>query len=323
MAAITPIAQITYQNRDVSSDFEPLVKSITYTDSIEGKASSIDLTLRNDSGLFLEPWYPQVDDEVTIQIGYAGEAMLDAGAFWIDEVGLSGSSSGDTCSMRGISLKGAAMNASKNTQCYDGDEVKDIVGKIAQRLGCTVEGDTKGTYSGTQKNESDLAFLKRLASETGRILKIEGKKLIFYKLADLYNGITLAIDKSDVTSYSIKDKSEGRISKCTCRWWNSDTKQTIEGSHNTGVKGGAEIVIQEEVTSASEAEQKAADYCSERAKKGVEISLSMVGDTRFKSGIKVSLSNFGKFTGDYYIAEATHSFGGGYTTSLNLKQWLK
>lgn len=323
MATLTPIAQITYQNRDVSSDFVPLVKSITYTDSIEGKASSIEVALRNDSKLFLGSWYPQVDDEVRVKIGYDGETMLDAGVFWIDEVSFSGSAGGDSCNLRGISLKSAEMNSSKNTQCHDKEEISVIVGKIAKGMGCTLEGDVKGTYSGTQKNESNLAFLKRLACETGRILKIEGTKLIFYKLNDLAQGNALSIDISNVVSYSMSDKSEGRISHCTCSWWDADTKTSIEGSHSTGVKGGAEIVIREEVKDTAEAKQKAADYCAQRTKKGVEISLSMLGDTRFKSGVKVSLSNFGKFSGEYYIAEATHSLGGGYTTSIKLKQWLK
>lgn len=323
MANLTPIAQITYQNKDVSSDFMPLVKNITYTDSIEGKASSIEVSLRNDSKLFLGSWYPQVDDEMSVKIGYEGEALLDAGSFWVDEVTFNGSSGGDSCNLRGISLKSSEMNASRNTQCYDGEDISAIVGKIAKQIGCSVEGDTKGTYSGTQKNESDLAFLKRLASETGRILKIEGKKLIFYKLEALAQGNALSVDISNVMSYSMSDKSAGRISRCTCRWWNAETKTSVEGTHDTGIAGGASVVIREEVKDAAAATKKATDYCADRTKKGVEITLFMVGDTRYKSGIKVSLTNFGKFSQEYYIAEATHSVGSGYKTDIKLKQWSK
>ena len=319
----TPIVEIVYDTKDITSDFLPLLKSVTYKDSIEGKASSIDITLRDDTQLFLGSWYPKVDDTIQLKIGYKEGSLLNCGSFWVDEVTLNGSSSGSECTISAMSLKGADILGSRNIKAHQNKPIKDIVNDISKRLNMTANGNLEGMYNGFQENESDLAFLNRLAKETNRLLKIEGQTLIFYKLNDLKQSEALLISRDDVKSYDIKDVAYGRLKSVTCVWWNNEKKTEFKGVYTLPKESGADIVIREEVASDSEALQKATDYANERGKDKYQITLSMIGNTRLKAGVKVILKDFSRFDGEYYIAEVTHKIGGGYTTDLILKQWLK
>lgn len=319
MAILKPIVIITYEGKDVSADFAPILRGVTFKDTLDGKAGEAEISLSNARGYFLSEWYPEVDHTISLQMGYEGGALIDGGKFWVDEVSLAGSSSGSDCNIRALSLKSSNLNAPTKKKYHAARSISDIVFEIAGNLGCQVAGDTSGEWSGMQ-NEPDLAFLNRVAHETGRILKVEGERLVFYKVEALGDIGALQIKASDVRSYSIKDVAAGRISKCTVRWWDAKAKREISGSHSTGIKGGGEIEKWEEVKTASEARTKAKDMTTDRNKSGLTFSIEMVGDPRLRAGVSVDMVGFGRFDKTYYISKATHSFAsGGYTTSVTLQ----
>lgn len=303
----------------MSADFAPILSGVTFKDTLYGRASEAEISLCNAQGYFLADWYPEIDHNFHILMGYEGAPMIDGGTFWVDEVSLSGSSSGDSCSIRALSLKSSNMNATVKKQYHQERSIAEIVNEIASELGCNAKGDLSGNWSGLQ-NETGLQFLNRLAHHTGRILKIDGADLVFYSIEKLGDIGALEIKRADVRSYSIKDVAAGRISKCTVKWWDSKTKKEVSGSHSNGIKGGGEIVLWQEVKNTSEAKQKAKDYIIDRNKSGVEFSIEMLGDVRLRAGVAVDMVGFGRFDKTYYISEATHSFSSsGYTTSVILQ----
>lgn len=317
---LKPKTVIIYQSRDVSGDFAPILSSVSFKDYLDGRAAEVELQLSNREGFFFADWYPAIDDQIDILIGYDGTNMLDAGTFWVDEVSLSGSSSGDSCSIRALSLRSSEVNTSIARRNHATRQVSDIVNEVADELGCTVGGDLTGTWSGLQ-NEPGLQFLARIAHDLGRIIKVEGSELIFYGIEKLGEIPQLEIKRSDVTSYDMKDVAAGRISKCTVKWWDSKSKKLITGSHSSGIKGGGEVVIWSEVENSSDAKKKAADFIADRNKKGVEFSINMVGDVRLRAGVAVTMVGFGRFDNTYYISEATHSVSSsGYTTAVTLQK---
>lgn len=319
MAILKPIVIITYEGRDVSADFAPILRSVTFKDTLDGHAGEAEISLSNSRGYFLSEWYPEVDHTISLQMGYEGGALIYDGQFWVDEVSLSGSSSGSDCNIRALSLKSSNLNAAVKKQYHAARSISDIVFEIAGKMGCTVAGDTSGEWSGMQ-DEPDLAFLNRLAHQTGRILKVEGERLVFYKIETLGNIGALKIKAADVRSYSIKDVAAGRISKCTVRWWDAKAKREISGTHSSGIKGGGEMEKWEEVKTPAEARTKAKDMITDRNKSGLTFSIEMVGDPRLRAGVAVDMVGFGRFDKTYYISEATHSFtSGGYTTSATFQ----
>lgn len=317
---LKPKTVITYQGKDVSGDFAPILLGVSFRDYLDGRAGEIELQLSNREGFFLADWYSDVDDQIGILIGYDGADMLEAGTFWVDEVSLSGGSHGDTCTIRALSLRSSEMNAAVAKKNHAARPVADIANEVAAEIGCSAIGDLSGYWSGLQK-ESGLPFLCRVAHDLGRIMKVEGSDLIFYGLDKLGEIPRLEIKRSDVMSYEMKDVAAGRISKCTVKWWDSKTKLLITGSFNTGVKGGGEVVVWDEVKNSAEADKKASDFIADRNKKGVEFSISMVGDVRLRAGIAVKMVGFGRFDNTYYISEATHFVSSsGYTTAVTLQK---
>jgi phage protein D len=314
-------AIIIYQGRDVTGDLAPILKGVTFRDHLDGKAGELDIDLNNSSGLFLWDWFPDVNDRISVMIGFETGLVMDCGAFWVDEVKLTGGASGDSCSIRGLSLPSLVIYAPEARCNYENRPIEEIVNGEAEKLGYKVVGDLSGTWSGLQQ-ETGLQFINRLAHETGRILKIENDTLIFYLLDDLLSsGAFITIDSREVISYDISDKAAGRISKCTVKWWDRTTKREFFGSYDAKIKGGGSALIWEEVKNNGEAASKAADYIKDRNKKGVEFTLNMEGDVRLRAGVAVETSGFGRFDSLYIIGEATHSVSdGGYTTRIKLQR---
>lgn len=327
MEGLKPKIIITYQDKNVTSDFAPILKSVTFKDYLEGRAPEIEIMLSNEKGFFLGDWYPDVDDRITLKMGYENADLIDCGTFWVDEIKLTGSSSGDECSIRALSLKSSALRAPKKKQNHAGKPIRDLANKLAAELGLKATGDLDGTWSGIQ-DETDIKLLYRIARETGCVLRIEGDLLVFYKLYKIQKQsrpetpqTVLEIPRANILSYDISDKAEGRISKCTVKWWDQTTKKQVEGSYDAGLKGGGSAVIWEEVKTTAEAQTKAKDYIADRNKKGEEFSMNLMGDVRLRAGVCITPKGFGRFDKTYYIAEATHSVSeSGYSTSITLRK---
>lgn len=317
---LKPKTVITYEGKDVSGDFAPILESISFKDYLDGRAGEIEINLSNREGFFWADWYPDIDDEIHILLGYENADMLDAGIFWVDEVSLSGGNAGDACNIRALSLRSSGLNSATQKKNHAGRPVADIVSEVANTLSCRAKGDLSGTWSGIQ-NETGLRFLNRLAHELGRICKIEGTDLIFYGIEKLGEIGQLEIKRADVVSYEVKDVAAGRISKCTVKWWDKKSKKLISGTYDAKIKGGGEVVRWEEVKDNAEAQKKAKDFITDRNKKGVEFGISMVGDVRLRAGVGVQMIGFGRFDGTYYISEATHTVNSsGYTTDVTLQK---
>ena len=271
MEGLKPKIVITYQDKNVTADFTPVLKSVSFRDYLEGRAAEVDLHFSNDKGFFLGDWYPEIDDRITLKIGYEHADLIDCGAFWVDEVKLTGNSSGDEVNVRGLSLKSSIVYAPVKKQVIVRKTFKEIAGELMAATGLKAVGDLDGTWSGMQ-NESDIALLFRIAKETGRIFKVEGDELVFYKRENLIKMVQvrpdylLEIPRGNVLSYDISDKAVGRIGKCTCRWWDHTTKKNISGTYDAGIKGGGSAVIWEEVKDEAEAQKKAEDYVADRNK---------------------------------------------------------
>lgn len=328
MEGLKPKVIITYQDKNVSSDFAPILKSVSFNDHLEGRAPEIEIALSNEKGFFFNDWYPEVEDKITLKIGYENTELIDCGTFWVDEIKLTGSNSGDECTIRAMSLKAGALHSPVKKQNHKDAPIRELAGKLAAELGLKPTGDLDGTWNGMQ-NETDVQLLYRIARETGCILHVEGDLLVFCKLDKIKQQKTagspqlqpaLEIQRGNVISYDVSDKAEGRISRCIVKWWDRETKKEITGTYDAKIKGGGSATIWEEVKTAAEAKDKAKDYITDRNKKGEEFSMELVGDVRLRAGVCVTPKGFGRFDKTYYIDEAQHSISGsGYTTSITLR----
>ena len=317
METIKPKIIITYAKRNVTADFLPVLVCLSYTDKLTGTASELAIDVDNRKGYFFNDWYPAIGDEISVQVGYEGAPLLDTGLFYVDEASLAGGNP-DSCSIRGLSLQTSALCSAVEKKRRSGS-VSSIVKEIAGTLSMSATGDLSGSWSGLQR-EPGLQFLCRIAKETGRICKVEGKKVVFYRIADLIQTAQVNIKKGDVISYDIKDKAAGRYKKCTVKYYDPKQKKTLEGSAVAEVEGG-QITVWEEVADVAAATTRAKEILTTKNKTGVEISVTLAGDPRLQAGVSVSLSGFGRFDSIYFIDQARHALSvTGYTTEVKLQK---
>lgn len=324
MEGLKPKIMIRYQDKNVSSDFAPILKGVTFRDYLEGRASSIELQLSNEKGFFFGDWYPEIEDKITLRIGYEGLEMMDCGTFWVDEIKLSGNRSGDECTISAMSVKPGILHSPKKRQNHAGTPIRELVARVAAEAGLRVAGDLEGCWNGVQ-DSTDIELLFDIAKATGCILKLEGDLLVYCKLSAIQQQKNdtvkvLEIPRGNVQSYEVSDRAAGRITRCTVKWRDVKNKKEYTGTYDAGIPGGGSVLIWEEVESDSAAEQKAKDYLTDRNKKGEEFSLRLMGDVRLRAGICVRPKGFGRFDKIYYIAEATHSVSSsGYITNITLR----
>ena len=317
-----PVYNIIYEGRDVGQDFAPILKQVEYKEYLENKAAEITLDFENKNGNFFNDWYPAADDTIKVKMGLEGGDLIDCGLFYVDDITLAGSRSGDTCSIKGMSAKGSSIHSDVQKINREAESISTIVNKIAGDLGYTAKGDLSGTWSGMQ-NGTGLQFLQQLAKETGRIMKVEGTELVFFLLSKVQSGSVVAtIEKGNEKDYSVTDQAKGRVSKVTVKSWNPGTKQMVEATHNTGVAGGGSQTIYTNAADNGAAQSRAEATAADASKKGVTFELSVPGDVRLRVGVRITTKGWGRFDRTWYIAEATHTISksSGYLTKLTLQE---
>jgi phage protein D len=255
-------------------------------------------------------------------MGLEGGDLIDCGLFYVDDVTLAGSRSGDTCSIKGMSAKGSSIHSDVQTVNREAQSIQTIVNQISSSLGYTAKGDLAGTWTGVQKG-TGLQFLQQLAKETGRIMKVEGTELVFFLLSKVQSGAVVAtVNKADVKDFNITDQAKGRVAKVIVKSWDANKKQTVEATHETGVAGGGSQTIHTNAADSSAAKSRAEAAAADTGKKGVTFEITVPGDVRLRVGVRITTKGWGRFDRSWYIAEATHtvSTSSGYLTKLTLQQ---
>lgn len=318
--ALIPAYKIEYEGKDVTRDFSGLLTSITFTDSLEGKAGSLVLEFADNEKNFIGSWFPTTEDVINVWLGNEGEPLLDAQQFWVDEVNLSGSRSGNKCVIRAMSTAPANIAQGAKRKA-GGTSLSELAAEVSSSLKLRLKGNLKGVVFGNQ-TKNDLSYLMQQCKRNGYILKVENGNLVAYEYADLRNGMGVKISLNDVIDWDYTGKAEGRFSKCVVRWYDVKKKTSYSGSASANAKGGAVATLWEEVESSDAASQRAKTWLEDRAKKEVEINLSMVGNVRLLAGVAVELSDAGKISGRYVISEAVHAIsrGEGYRTQIKLQK---
>lgn len=318
--ALIPAYKIEYEGKDVTLDFSNILTSITFTDSLEGKAGSLVLEFADSERNFMGSWFPTTEDVIRVWLGNEGEPLLDAQQFWVDEVNLSGSRSGNKCVIRAMST--APSNIAQGAERKaSGTSLAELAAEVSSSLKLRLKGNLKGVVFGNQ-TKNDLSFLMQQCKRNGYILKVENGNLVAYEYANLRNGMGVKISLNDVIDWDYTGKAEGRFSRCVVRWYDVKKKTSYSGSASANAKGGAVATLWEEVESNDAASQRAKTWLEDRAKKEVEINISMVGNVRLLAGVAVELSDAGKISGRYVISEAVHAIsrGEGYRTQIKLQK---
>lgn len=241
-----PTYRITIDGEDISRRIRPRLINLTITDNRGFEADTVDLTLDDSDGKLA---LPRKGATMQVWLGWRGDPMVNKGTYTIDELEHSGAP--DQLSIRGkaADLRGS-LNKSRE-QSYHDQTLGDILTAIAGRNGVTLTANP--AWAGEllphtdQQNESDAAFLSRLAKDFDAIATIKQGALLFIKAGvgksasgKALPGVTITRQDGDSHRFSVADRDT--YSGVVAYWQDhqSGKKQTVEVNANEQGKNDSE-----------------------------------------------------------------------------------
>ncbi|EEJ8782827.1 phage protein D [Salmonella enterica subsp. enterica] len=342
MAAVTgmtapvpqPAYRLVYNRKDITHDVSVYVTSVSYTDRLSGESDEIQVDLEDSEGRWRDAWYPGKGDTLTLQMGYAGEPLRECGTFSIDEIEMSGPP--DSVSLRGLATSVTVAMRTKVSRGFENTTLAAIAQRIAGKHHLQLQGQIEPLTLDrvTQYDETDLAFLKRLARDYGYLVKVTHTHVIFSSLDKLRDAPpTFTFTRPDISRYSLRDTINRIYKGAKHRSQNSRTKQVVtyqaDGGESTTTVStatrGKNTSVDTLTLSGRSGNQGTA---ARRTRAALNLknqyqkvaTLSMAGNIRLRAGHNVTLTGFGASDGKWLTGSVRHSMtrSGGYTMDVEV-----
>ena len=179
-ARVAPAYMLTLDGADITQNFSDRLIGLTMTDNRGFEADQLDIALDDTDGLVE---LPPRGASLTLWLGWQGSALVNKGSFTVDEIEHRGAP--DTLTIRGRSADFRGTLNSRREQSWHDTTLGVIVETIAQRnkLTASVADALKAIAIPhiDQTQESDAAFLSRLAERNGASVSVKAGKLLFLK----------------------------------------------------------------------------------------------------------------------------------------------
>lgn len=317
-------AVILYQQKDITSALGSTLLSLTYSDKISGESDEVELRLEDAAGRWRSSWYPEKGDTLTIKIGYEGEPMLACGNFQIDEVEIAGPP--DTVVIRALATGTKTEVRTQRSVAYEKQSLRQVAQQVASRNGLTLSGNVADLKFDrlTQHQETDVAFLNRIAKDFGYAFSVRGEMLVFHSIAELdAAGAVLKLSRGVLNSYSFKDKAKGIYRGCTVSYHDPKSGKLVTHTERAqGVEHGDYLKLGGKCENRAQAEARAKAALREALGVRTTGTLGLDGEPRLVSGNSVDLTDFGRLSGLYQIREARHQIGrdGGWSVEAEVQR---
>jgi phage protein D len=316
---------LSFVGVDITADVSQMVLAIRYVDRLEGASGELEVDLEDSEKLWQGPWYPALGDIVSLQIGYSDEAFLDCGEFQIDELELDGPP--DVMRIRCLAAYITPAMRTANTVAYEDMGVMEIAAQIAAKYGLALVAATSESSSDvvfgrvTQRRQTDLEFLKRLAREHNFDFTVRAGQLIFYDRPALESvPAVLTVMRSDSVRFSFRNRSRRIYDGAQFSYFDPDTKKLISQSVSTNSPSptGDTLKIVARCENAQQAMVKAEALLHLHNMVFMDAYLEGPGCTVLVAGNNVQLSGWGALDGIYLIETAQHRLArvAGYSTSI-------
>jgi phage protein D len=229
------------------------------------------------------------------------------------------------------------LGRGRKTRYWENRTDSQVVEEVGGECGLGVDADGTLTMRGyiLQRNESNVAFLKRLAARNNRILRVEDELLTFKKPSFEGQSSVVEMGKS-LRSVRFAFNSVDQVQKVVVRGWDPMTKQEVEGSASPGDLvpiGGGEIganiascfgesiayVTDIPVTSQLQATALATAELDRLARQFCRGTAAIQGDDTVRAGTMVEFTGLSEGqNGKFFIIATRHVISNrtGYTTEL-------
>lgn len=175
---LTPAAVLTINGKPFGTEAMSRIISIEMTDKRGFEADELTITLDDHDGSLA---IPRIGDKITLEMGYKETGLVDKGEYLFTEFTASGAPDMLSITARAADL--AETLAQQEEKSWHGQTLYQIVEAIAKKHGYPYRisdayklADIKHI---DQTNESDAAFLTRLAEQYDAIATVKHGMLIF------------------------------------------------------------------------------------------------------------------------------------------------
>ncbi len=289
-------------DKDVTASIRPNFISLSLTDNAKDDADELTLTL---SSKFKRPSYK---DKIKVFLGWGNELQF-AGLFFVQSTSIRDN--------RELTIKATGVNFNGDLKqrrnfTYLDHSLGDIAWEVSTRHDLEVRTNFNDVRRFEQKNESDLAFLNRLAKEYNAIFNIKNNTLYFMKQGTEVPEIAVDINRcisSDITFAN-------RTFYKSCKAIFHDTKLNKKVSVITGE--GKPVLIKQGKWHNNDDALIAAKNALKRANRGeASGNLTYRGNIYF-AGSKLELDK--QF---YEVTKVTHNISNGWQTTLDFKSFTE
>lgn len=176
----SPRYRLAVDGKDITSSIDSRLICLTMTDSRGFEADTLEVQLDDTDGKLD---LPRRGASMRLWLGWEGSPLVDKGTFTVDELEHSGAP--DVLSIRGKSVDLRDAMQQQREKSYHDTTVKGIVDIIAARHkltpSLTADLGAQTISHIDQQNESDAAFLTRLAGQFDAIATVKDGRLLFIR----------------------------------------------------------------------------------------------------------------------------------------------
>lgn len=334
-AAVHPVTRpdfaVSYEQKDITADIRPYLLALVYTDYLGGQSDELQIDLEDTDGRWLNGWYPEQGDRLSVRLGDQFTGMVDWGSFEIAEIEYR--CPPNTISIKALSTGITKANRTLRPRAYEHTTLAKIVRTVAARLKLSVTGTVAdiAIERVTQYQERDVEFLTRLARQYGHTFKIVGERLVFAANAELAKTEPVAVLlPEDIVQFRFRDLIRNVPEKVVVSGYDTKAKKPRSVSRKSrplrkGAKKAATGDTLRIVANRGESEQQLAARAdaalAEAQQSQIAGSVTLFGNALLVAGQVVCLRNIGKLSGKYLVQQARHELrrSAGYTTELDIK----
>lgn len=175
-----PQWKVVIDGADITHKIKPRLMSLTLTDNRGFDADQVELQLDDSDGLLT---MPRRGATLRVWIGWKGAPLIDKGSFTVDELEHAGAP--DTLTITGRSVDFRESLNVKKERSFHGKKLSEIIDTLAKNNGLlsVLSTSLKDEVIDhiDQTNESDAAFLVRLAKMFDTIPTVKDGRLLFVR----------------------------------------------------------------------------------------------------------------------------------------------
>lgn len=231
-AILETTLHVTYMSTDITSDINKDLLSFSYTDNCNDESDNFKLILKDETGKWAGSWSPTRGEYIDAFITTDFRGTLMPGMMIVDSLNTSGAPRIFEINAVSIPLNNTIRRTPK-TRNFEQVNLEKIAAQIAKEadLEFMFDSEENPVYDRIdQRQESDLAFLKRLCDEAGLSVKVSSEMLIIFDQLSYEKKAPVCsyvLGLHGVLSWSFNSQQSQRYRACTVKWRNVKQKTKV------------------------------------------------------------------------------------------------